>query len=311
MAATVELIDPSKIEPNPDNPRLIFRLQELEELETSIAGQGILVPLTLFRDGKRYVLLDGERRWRCARKLGLHRVPVIIQPKPERIQNIMMMFAIHNARRDWDPLPTALKMEQLEKELSKARGKKLNEAELAAAASLTRGAVRRYRKILRIPKDIQEHLLENLDDASNPNSLSVDQVIEAVDAADDLVEAKIVGASDARSVIDHVIEKFENRTISNTVEPRKIGKIARSVTAGDLPLTTARASIRRFLSRKTMTIAALVSETIERGEHQKSVERGLKTFEEKWLPELESHTDLASDFKDRIKALIKRLQALV
>ena len=101
MAATVELIDPSKIEQNPDNPRLIFRLQELEELETSIASQGILVPLTLYQDGKRYILLDGERRWRCARKLGLHRVPAIIQPKPERIQNIMMMFAIHNARRDW------------------------------------------------------------------------------------------------------------------------------------------------------------------------------------------------------------------
>src|SRR4051794_34987584 len=181
MAATVELIDPSKIEQNPDNPRLIFRLQELEELETSIAGQGILVPLTLYQDGKRYVLLDGERRWRCARKLGLHRVPAIIQPKPERIQNIMMMFAIHNARRDWLPLPTALKMGQLEKELSKARGKKLNEAELAAAASLSRGAVRRYRKILRIPKDIQKQLLKNLDDTSNPQSLSVDQVIEAVD----------------------------------------------------------------------------------------------------------------------------------
>jgi ParB/RepB/Spo0J family partition protein len=311
MAATVELIDPSKIDQNPDNPRLIFRLQELEELEISIAGQGILVPLTLYQDGRRYVLLDGERRWRCARKLGLHRVPAIIQPKPERVQNIMMMFAIHNARRDWLPLPTALKMEQLEKELSKARGKKLNEAELAAAASLSRGAVRRYRKILRIPKDIQKDLLKNLDDTSTQNLLSVDQVIEAVDAADDLVEAKIVDASEARSVIDHVIEKFESKTISNTVEPRKIGKIARSVRAGDLALNAARASVRRFLSRKTMTIAALVSETIERGEQQKSVERGLKAFEEKWLPVLEGHTDLASDFRDRIKALIKRLQALV
>ena len=26
----------------------------------------------------------------------------------------MMMFAIHNARQDWDPLPTALKLEELE-----------------------------------------------------------------------------------------------------------------------------------------------------------------------------------------------------
>jgi ParB-like chromosome segregation protein Spo0J len=40
--ATVQLIDPQKISPNPDNPRLIFRIQELAELEQSIAAQGIL-----------------------------------------------------------------------------------------------------------------------------------------------------------------------------------------------------------------------------------------------------------------------------
>jgi hypothetical protein len=44
MTANVELIDPAKIHPNPDNPRLIFRRKELEELEESIAAQGILVP---------------------------------------------------------------------------------------------------------------------------------------------------------------------------------------------------------------------------------------------------------------------------
>ena len=125
MVARVELIDPAKISPNPDNPRLIFRIQELDELEQSIDSQGILVPLAVYSEGKRFVLLDGERRWRCARKLGLHNVPAIIQPKPARVQNIMMMFAIHNARRDWLPLPTALKLQDLETELSRAKGGKL------------------------------------------------------------------------------------------------------------------------------------------------------------------------------------------
>jgi len=309
--ANVDLIDPSKIDPNPDNPRLIFRLRELAELQNSIEQQGILVPLTLYQDGRRFVLLDGERRWRCARQLGLHRVPAIVQPKPPRVQNIMMMFAIHNARQDWLPLPTALKLEELEKELTKARGKRLNEAELAAAASLSRGAVRRYRKILRIPKDLQRSLLKDLDDMPNEQALSVDQVIEAVDAADDLTAAKIVAADQTRDVIDAVIEKFQHKVISNTVEPRKIGKIARAVRSGDLPLSTARASLKRFLSRKTMTIAALVSETIERGEKQKTLDRGLRAFEEKWLPELEKNPELASDFEVRIKELIKRLQALI
>jgi ParB/RepB/Spo0J family partition protein len=309
--ANVDLIDPSKIHPNPDNPRMIFRRQELQELQNSIEQQGILVPLTLYQDGRRFVLLDGERRWRCARQLALHRVPAIVQPKPPRIQNIMMMFAIHNARQDWDPLPTALKLEELEKELTKARGKRLNEAELAAAASLTRGAVRRYRKILRIPKDLQQSLLKDLEDTANQQALSVDQVIEAVDAADDLTAAKVIAPAQTRDVIDAIIGKFQNKVISNTVEPRKIGKIARAVRSGDLPLPTARSSVKRFLSRKTMSVAALVLETIERGEQQKTLDRGLRAFEEKWLPELEKNPDLVSGFQERIKELIKRLRALM
>jgi ParB family chromosome partitioning protein len=103
MAATVELVDPRKIQKNPDNPRLIFQSQELSALEESIREQGILVPLTVFKDGRQFTLLDGERRWRCSLRLGLHNVPVIIQEKPDRVTNIMMMFAIHNARQDWDP----------------------------------------------------------------------------------------------------------------------------------------------------------------------------------------------------------------
>src|ERR1700735_3699260 len=120
MAAAVDLIDPRKVGKNPDNPRLIFQADELSSLEESIREQGILVPLTVYRDGKAFVLLDGERRWRCAIRLGLHQIPVIVQAKPDRVTNIMMMFAIHNARQDWDPLPAALKFEELEKIMTKA-----------------------------------------------------------------------------------------------------------------------------------------------------------------------------------------------
>jgi Lon protease-like protein len=60
-----------------------------------------------------------------------------------------------------------------------------------------------------------------------------------------------------------------------------------------------------------MTVAALVSETIEHGEQQKTLDRGLRAFEERWLPELEKNPDLASDFEERIKELIKRLRALI
>src|SRR5674476_1272499 len=122
MSEIVTLLGTGQIEPNPENPRLIFHEDELETLSQSISKQGILVPLTVYPEGKKYRILDGERRWRCSLRLGLSTVPVIVQPKPDRMTNLMMMFAIHNARRDWDPLPTAIKLEQLEQEFKKRHG---------------------------------------------------------------------------------------------------------------------------------------------------------------------------------------------
>lgn len=312
MASSVELIDPGRISPNPDNPRLIFRLTELEELEESIVSQGILVPLSVFAEGRgKFVLLDGERRWRCARKIGLHRVPVIIQPKPERVQNIMMMFAIHNARRDWDPLPTALKLKALENELSKIRGRPLTETELAASASLSRGAVRRYRKILRIPPDLQLTLLKDLEDPARKQAVSVDQVIEAVDAVETLKKVGVVEEDFERPLLDTFVEKFRTGVISSTVEPRKIGAVGRAVGRGEIHPARARTVLRRFTSHPAMTIPEVVRETIEAIERKKSLDRTLSTFEERWLAVLEKEPELASEFRRKIAELVSRLKALL
>ncbi|MBY0510428.1 MAG: ParB/RepB/Spo0J family partition protein [Rhodospirillaceae bacterium] len=310
--ANVELLDPIKLTPNPDNPRLIFRQQELDELEESINNQGILVPLTVYASKQNhYVLLDGERRWRCARKLGLNKVPVIIQPKPERVQNIMMMFAIHNARRDWDPLPTALKLQELERELQKARGKKLTEADLAAAASLSRGSVRRYRKILKIPKDIQKSLLRDLEDPTSQKALSVDQVLEATDATDLLKGAGIISEIEERPLLDSIIEKFKSGVVKSTVEPRKLGALARFVRKKSITVSRARNVVLKFSARPTMTIEDVTSQTIQSAERHRSLDRGLTAFEEKWLIEIEKNPILAVDFRDRIEEIIRRLRALL
>ena len=136
MADSLREASPGEIRANPENPRLIFHEDELEELSASIAENNILVPLTVYESAEGgYVLLDGERRWRCAKRLGLARVPVIVQPEPSLMQNIMMMFAIHNARADWDPLPTAMKLQRLADVFEAQEGRQPAEKELAQLAS--------------------------------------------------------------------------------------------------------------------------------------------------------------------------------
>ncbi len=112
MTTTTRLvhINPDEIIRNPENPRLIFRELDMNALLESIQEVGIQVPLTVYwdPDDKTYVVLDGERRWRCSVKLNLPEIPVIVQAKPTRLENILMMFNIHNVRVAWEPVPAAM-----------------------------------------------------------------------------------------------------------------------------------------------------------------------------------------------------------
>ncbi len=66
------------IEPNPAQPRQLFRQEALEELAESIRQYGILQPLSVRRVGTRYELIAGERRLRAARLAGLTEIPCIL-----------------------------------------------------------------------------------------------------------------------------------------------------------------------------------------------------------------------------------------
>lgn len=271
--AAVELIDPRKIRKNKDNPRLIFRQNELSALEDSIREQGILVPLTVFKEKKHFTLLDGERRWRCALRLGLHQVPAIIQEKPDRKTNIMMMFAIHNARQDWDPLPAALKMEELEKILTHAYGKRPSDKQLGAAASLSVGEVRRYRTILALPDRLRRELLSELELPRPEQHLTVDHVIEAVAGASRLTKADVIKKSDEAPLVDTIVDKFRRSVLHSTVEPRRFSRIARAVERNEIDRRTVQDEIRKFERTPSYTIENIFSNTVEQADFSHGTEQ--------------------------------------
>jgi ParB-like nuclease domain len=73
------------LEPNPHNPRMLFDDAPMKTLEESIKKVGILVPLTVYEKAKvqgKYVILDGQRRWICAQRNELSKVPVNVVPEP-------------------------------------------------------------------------------------------------------------------------------------------------------------------------------------------------------------------------------------
>lgn len=285
MAQNVLLVTPHQLKPNKDNPRLIFRQADMDALTESIASQGILVPLTVFEDGRTYRLLDGERRWRCALKLDLPRVPVIVQPKPPRLQNLMMMFAIHHARTDWDPLPTALKLADLEREFSSIHGRQPNEVELAGLASMSRGEVRRLKKLLGLPDFYRQELLAELEKPRSEQVLTVDHVLEATTAAAALRKREVINDKTEERLRRAIVAKFRKRVIKNTIAPRKLAKLARAVERKQVGLAVAQSVVDRLINESTYTIDDAFRESVE----QVDFEHNLHQLIERVLQGLAEH----------------------
>ncbi|MDQ0011543.1 ParB/RepB/Spo0J family partition protein [Luteibacter jiangsuensis] len=272
-AESVRLIDPRRILPNPENPRLIFRQEELDALAESIRRQGILVPLTLYPDGKGFKILDGERRWRCAIKLALTSVPAILVSKPDKMTNLMMMFAIHHRRDEWDPLPTAEKLKVLEQLYAKRYGKAPSERELAELASLKVGEVRRFKKLLALPESYRQMLMLELQKPRADQKITVDHVLEARAGALALRKRDILhNDKEEDSLRTAIIEKFRTGVIDNTVAPRKLAKIARAVERGDVALDVARAAVLKLKNVKTYSIDTTFEDTAADQDEQHAAE---------------------------------------
>jgi ParB/RepB/Spo0J family partition protein len=153
----VKQIPTAKLFANPHNPRWLFDRKPMEVLQQSIERVGILVPLTVYREKahKRYVILDGQRRWMCARVVGLKKVPINEVPEPGLVQNIVTMFQIHKLREDWELMPTALKVQVLMDETSDK-----NNARLAELTGLEEAVIVRCKKLISYDRKFQDMMLD-------------------------------------------------------------------------------------------------------------------------------------------------------
>jgi ParB family chromosome partitioning protein len=136
---------------------MLFDKLPLDVLRESIERVGILVPLTVYWESKqkRHVILDGQRRWICAKELGLKTVPVNQVAEPTLVQNIVTMFQIHKLRADWELMPTALKVELLMNEVGDR-----NNARLAELTGLDEAMIVRCKKLISFDKAFQDMMLD-------------------------------------------------------------------------------------------------------------------------------------------------------
>lgn len=102
-----------RIAPNPDQPRLTFDEETLNELAASIIEHGVLQPILVRpADEGHYQLVAGERRWRAARIAGLAEIPALIEEIDD--DTALEIAIIENLQReDLSPLDEAIMYERM------------------------------------------------------------------------------------------------------------------------------------------------------------------------------------------------------
>jgi len=103
----VRIVQVDHIEPNPEQPRMVFEPQALDELAASIREHGVLQPILVRPLGPNtYQIVAGERRWRASRLAGLETIPALIEEIDD--DTALEIAIIENLQReDLTPLDEA------------------------------------------------------------------------------------------------------------------------------------------------------------------------------------------------------------
>ncbi|MBR5105549.1 MAG: ParB/RepB/Spo0J family partition protein [Alistipes sp.] len=141
-------IELSNIIPNPTQPRTEFDEEALEELADSIRQLGLIQPITVKRDGDKYIIISGERRWRASEKAGLKSMPAYIREVDDTTLHAMAL--VENIQReDLNAIEISLGMQRLIEECG------LTQEALAERLGKKRSTVANYLRLLNLPDEVQ------------------------------------------------------------------------------------------------------------------------------------------------------------
>ncbi|MFM6968435.1 MAG: ParB/RepB/Spo0J family partition protein [Microbacteriaceae bacterium] len=154
--ARLQLIDPTKIVPNANQPRTEFRTEELSELEHSIREFGVLQPIVvrpLSGTGAdaTYELVMGERRLRASKAVGLAAIPAVVRDtKDADMLRDALLENIHRAQLN--ALEEASAYQQLIEDFG------ITQDELAKRIGRSRPQVTNTMRLLKLPMKVQQRV---------------------------------------------------------------------------------------------------------------------------------------------------------
>lgn len=135
-------------------PRKSFDEEALQELADSIKEHGVLQPIVVTKEGSKYQIVAGERRWRASKLAGLETIPVIIRTLDN--QNKLEMMIIENAQReDLTPIELATAYAKLKEQFN------LTNTEISQRVGKSPSSVVNTMRLLKLPEEAKQAMQEH------------------------------------------------------------------------------------------------------------------------------------------------------
>ena len=149
----VREIEIARIRANPNQPRIQFDEEALDELAESIRQRGVLQPILLRPDGDDYLIVAGERRWRAAQRARLHAIPAIVRDIDDSATAELALIE-NIQRQDLNPLEEAEGYRQLIQRHGHTQD------DIGRLVHKSRSHVANLLRLLDLPEFVRESLLK-------------------------------------------------------------------------------------------------------------------------------------------------------
>lgn len=152
--AGIKTVNVNDLVPSIYQPRKDFNQEAMNALVQSVKEKGILQPLLVRKNGEKYEIIAGERRWRAAKSAGIHDVPVI--EKEMDNQEVLEVALIENLlRENLSAIEEAEGFNRLINEFSHTHDL------LAQIVGKSRSYITNALRLLNLPPSVQNMIKEN------------------------------------------------------------------------------------------------------------------------------------------------------
>jgi len=152
------------VERNPDQPRKRFEEERLDELAASIREHGVVEPILVRREGGKYRIVAGERRWRAAQRAGLREVPAVLREASDR--EAFELALVENLQRED---LNAIEQAEAYQVLLSDHG--LTQEAVAKRVGKDRSSVANALRLLRLPEEVRDAVRDGRLDMGHARAL--------------------------------------------------------------------------------------------------------------------------------------------